>query len=100
MHERIRKEFHALLAPWLLALLLAMTPLWWRPGADEQVASALWVACVELGMVLLAVAAFGKEFSHGSMLSLLCQPISRTRLWLEKAASAWRWAACSWSSGS
>src|SRR5947199_7855047 len=87
MEQRIRKEFRALLAPWLLALLLATTALWWRPGTDENAASVLWLACFSLGMVLLAVAAFGKEFSHGTILALLGQPISRSRLWLEKACA-------------
>ena len=87
MEQRIRKEFRALLAPWLLALLLATTALWWRPGTDENAASVLWLACLSLGLVLLAVAAFGKEFSHGTIHALLGQPISRSRLWLEKAAA-------------
>ena len=85
MEQRIRKEFRALLAPWLLALLLASTALWWRPGTSENAAWILWLASFSLGMVLLAVAAFGKEFSHGTILALLAQPISRSRLWLEKA---------------
>jgi len=87
MERRIRKEFRVLLAPWLLALLLATTALWWRPGTDENAAVVLWLACFSLGMVLLAVAAFGKEFSHGTIRTLLGQPISRSRLWLEKAGA-------------
>ena len=59
MEQRIRKEFRALLAPWLLALLLATTALWWRPGTAENAAWILWLACFSQGMVLLAVAAFG-----------------------------------------
>src|SRR6266699_3330174 len=85
MEQRIRKEFRALLAPWLLALLLAMTALWWRPSTDEDASLVLWLACFSLGMVLLAVAAFGREFSHETLRALLSQPISRSRLWLEKA---------------
>ncbi len=76
-----------MLAPWLLALLLATTALWWRPGTDENAAWVLWLACFSLGMVVLAVAAFGKEFSHGTLRSLVGQPISRSRLWLEKAGA-------------
>jgi len=87
MERRIRREFRALLAPWLLALLLATTALWWRPGTDENAAVVLWLACFALGMVLLAVAAFGKEFSHDTLRALLSQPISRSRLWLEKAGA-------------
>ena len=85
MEQRIRKEFRSLLAPWLLALLLATTGLWWRPGTDENSAWVLWLACFALGMVLLAVAAFGKEFSLDTLSALLSQPVSRSRLWLEKA---------------
>src|SRR5439155_1619074 len=83
----IIEQGRELLAPWLLALLLATTALWWRPGTDENAASVLWLACLSLGLVLLAVAAFGKEFSHGTIHALLGQPISRSRLWLEKAAA-------------
>ena len=85
METRLRKEFRLLLTPWVLALLLATTTLWWRPGPDETAARVFGLACFALGMVLLAVAAFGKEFSHGTFLSWLCQPVSRAQLWLEKA---------------
>src|SRR2546430_15998417 len=83
METRLRKEFRLLLTPWVLALLLATTTLWWRPG-DETAAWVFGLACFTLGMVLLAVGGFGKEFSHGTFLSWLCQPASRTQLLLEK----------------
>src|SRR2546430_14420108 len=84
METRLRKEFRLLLTPWVLALLLATTTLWWRPG-DETAAWVFGLACFALGMVLLAVAAFGKEVSHGKVLPWVCQPARRTQLWLEKA---------------
>ena len=37
-----------------------------------------------LGLHLIAVSLWGKEFRDGAMGRLLAQPISRTRLWMEK----------------
>ena len=53
METRLRKEFRLLLTPWVLALLLATTTLWWRPGPDETAAWVFGLACFALGMVLL-----------------------------------------------
>ncbi len=94
MSPLLRKEVRALLPPWLLALSLAILPIWlvWPSGygipASNAVLSArlgYWVyAPFALGILLLSLTPFGQELNWGTFSVLLAQPVSRARIWRVK----------------
>lgn len=94
MSPLLRKEVRALLPPWLLALALAILPIWlvWPSGpglfAGDPgffILSArldYWVyAPFALGILLLSLTPFGQELNWGTFSVLLAQPVSRARIW-------------------
>lgn len=89
MLTRALKEVRSLLLP--AGLILGATALsfaWSAAGDTNWALSALsrQIAVVSfiLGTALLAASSFGAEFHQGTLVLLLSQPLTRSRLWLEK----------------
>jgi ABC-type transport system involved in multi-copper enzyme maturation permease subunit len=81
MKTRLLKEIRQLLPIWIAALLLATVPATLPPTHN----SGFWLAMgFVLGLVTMAVASFGREFSQRTFAMLTVQPLSRERLWWEK----------------
>lgn len=81
--HRFSKECRVQLPGWLLAFL--------GPGigmlAPEGGAMGVVLYSYALGCVLMAAFAFGREFEQRTLGGLLTQPISRSRMFLEKLAA-------------
>lgn len=90
MNVRLKKEFHSLFWPWLVALSAALLPLidalLKAVGAGGKGDPLTFVSMLAyfLIVVLCGVLPFGIEFQHRSMQFLLSQPCSRRSLWREK----------------
>lgn len=89
MLTRALKEVRSLLLP--AGLILGATALsfaWSATGDTKWALSALsrQIAVVSfiLGTALLAASSFGSEFQQRTLVLLLSQPLTRSRLWLEK----------------
>lgn len=90
MTRRLLKELRALLPPAaLIAAATALSFAWsaadgvGRPFASlaAQIAQTTFI----LGPAFISASAFGAEFQHHTMVLLLSQPVSRSRIWLEKS---------------
>ncbi len=79
---RISKECRALLPLWTVALLAIAAPHFLGTDTRSIRAWAMFAYCA--GCIILGAACFGHEFAHRTLSILLSQPVSRTRLWLEK----------------
>jgi ABC-type transport system involved in multi-copper enzyme maturation permease subunit len=106
MSALLRKEIRLLLPSSVIALLLAGS--FWLvpretgldPGDRESLAALGFLLCPVM-MVVMALSSFGREISAGTLPELLCQPISRERVWWTKTillglalacvATVWRW---------
>ena len=99
------KEIRLLQPAYLMALLLAVVPVWLLPRRqpyDFPESTAL-VAFL-FGVVMLALSVFGREFGLQTFPLLLAQPVERRRIWWTKSGLlaaamltvflAW-WASCS-----
>src|SRR5436190_1759025 len=91
MNRRMRKELRALFFPWCAAVSAALLGLarFAIGDADNPTdGDLLLFNLVELafcgGVVLMAALPFGLEFQNRTLPLLLAQPISRSRLWMEK----------------
>ena len=92
MNTLVRKEIRSILPVWLLAMVLAILPVWivW-PGPNGVFFGDLGLlvfAPFGLGVLLLALTPFGQELNWGTFPVLLAQPVSRDRLWLVKVTTA------------
>ena len=88
MWTRARKEFRSLAWPAVLILfatLLAAAWSWQEAGPGSLLSMQLASAAFYIGVPLLAASVFGTEFQQRTVVLLLSQPVSRTRLWLEKS---------------
>jgi len=88
MNGLVRKEVRSILPVWLLAMALAIIPVWvvW-PGPHGMMLEELGLlvfAPFGLGVLLLGLTPFGQELNWGTFPVLLSQPVSRRRLWLVK----------------
>jgi hypothetical protein len=89
MNALVQKELRLIFPVWLLAMALAIIPVWisW-PTAGEMLfvrsPGALIYAPFGIGVLLLGLTPFGQEISLGTFSMLLAQPVSRRRLWLVK----------------
>jgi len=90
MNALIRKEVRLLLPAWIGAMILAVAPALTRVFGNgfygltvPPVLGTILLAPL-LGMILLALASFGQEFSSGTFSLLLAQPVPRQRLWRVK----------------
>lgn len=82
MNALVRKEFRLILPAWgvaFVALIAARVNLGFSPDPSEWIILSF---CV--GMLVLGLTPFGREFSSGSFSSLLSQPFPRGRLWRAK----------------
>ena len=84
MNPLVKKEIR-LLFPGGCAVLLLETLLPWVYRDADYVFSYTPVAFF-LGLIILTVDAFGREFSLGTFQSLMAQPIERRRIWRTKIA--------------
>jgi hypothetical protein len=87
MNPLVKKEIRLLLPAWIAAMLLAITPVWifWKLDRDGLRYVPLFPAFIFLlGMLFLAIAPFGQEFSFKTFSHSLAQPVPRKRLWLVK----------------
>ncbi|MEI6076286.1 MAG: hypothetical protein WCS94_11965 [Verrucomicrobiota bacterium] len=78
----IKKEFRLLLPSWLVVLALEVAQPWFVQDQDTAICFA--PVFFFFGLILLAVDSFGREFSQGTFLSLLSQPIERRQIWRTK----------------
>lgn len=88
MNALVRKEVRSVLSSWLLAMTLAILPVWlvW-PGPNEMMVGDLGLlvfAPFGLGVLVLSLAPFGQELNWGTFPVLLSQPIPRQRIWSVK----------------
>src|SRR6266852_4416904 len=74
----VAKEIRLLLPAYVMALLLAIVPIWLLPGE----AATIFSFC--FGAVILAVSCLGREFALGTFPLLLVQPLERSRIWWTK----------------
>ena len=84
MTPLIKKEIRLLLPAWLAVLVLEAGLPW--IGSDRDITINSAPLFFFLGMVLLAVDSFGREFSLGTFSSLMVQPLERRQLWRTKLA--------------
>jgi ABC-type transport system involved in multi-copper enzyme maturation permease subunit len=82
MNALIKKEIRLLLPSWLAVLLLEVVLPWL--GYDIAGPINVMPFLFFLGMILLALDSFGREFSLGTFQSLLSQPIERRQIWRTK----------------
>ena len=88
MSPLVRKELRSLLAPWSLAMLLAIVPIWllWpgTAGIWANTPSYQVFAPFAVGVLLLSLTPFGQELNWGTFSILLAQPVPRARIWRVK----------------
>lgn len=88
MSALVRKELRSILPPWLLAMALAILPVWLAWPGERGIYAGnpgyLVYAPFALGVLLLSLTPFGQELSWGTFSVLLAQPVSRTRIWRVK----------------
>ena len=79
----LAKKEVRLLAPGWLAVLLLEVAIPWLGNAEEW---ALFFGPLTLffGMVIIGVDSFGGEFTRGTFLSLMAQPVERRTIWRTK----------------
>ena len=76
-----------LLAPaYVLALLLAIVPVWLLPKVPGYTPAEPFELPFWIGAMMLGLAAFGREFSLGTFPLILAQPLERDRIWKTKIA--------------
>lgn len=84
----IAKEVHLLLPAWFAAMLLAIVPVWLLPYDPHYNVtpdrSPLYICAFLLGMVMLALSSFGREFGMRTFPLLLSLPSERPRAWRTK----------------
>jgi len=80
MNALVKKEIR-LLAPGFIAGLLMVGAIWLLPEGIGLNAGVWLFLCA---MLMMALGAFGREFSAGTFPMLLAQPVSRIRIWRTK----------------
>jgi hypothetical protein len=84
---RAIKEARPLTAPAILILLTTGITLTWLPGMFPTWPRGPAIVLFHLGAAFLVTIPFGTEFQHRTLVLLLSQPETRTRLWLRKSIS-------------
>jgi len=78
MNPRIAKNIRLVRPAWLLAVGLLIVAAFLPSGAE-------WATIVVIfACPIIAAAAFGGEFAHGTISQLLTQPVDRRRVWFDK----------------
>ena len=80
MNPRIAKEIRVQLLPFGLVACIAILPVWVLP----QQSVTLMLPLFALAASMMAASAFGQEFHHRTLSTLLAQPLSRLVIWREK----------------
>lgn len=81
MRQRLFKEARLLFPAWLVAWVAPLVPFFLLRQRDaEPVAATLFL----IGCTFIGASSLGPEFSHRTMAQLLSQPMSRSRIWIEK----------------
>ncbi len=83
MNALLRKEVRLLMPAWIAAMLQATLPSMLLISMGERMygTEVLLYAPFGFGVLLLALASFGQEFSAGTFSILLAQPVSRNKIW-------------------
>jgi hypothetical protein len=95
MNALIRKEIRLIIWPWIAALILATAPGWlcashvhetWQGNLTAINDTIIQVSlyAFALGCVVLALTAFGQEFTLRTFTLTLSQPIDRKKIWRTK----------------
>jgi ABC-type transport system involved in multi-copper enzyme maturation permease subunit len=82
MNAFVKKEIRLLLPGWLTVLALVILSPWASPDPESRFVLA--VAALFIGMVMLGITSFGREFSQGTFPALLAQPVERRTIWRTK----------------
>jgi ABC-type transport system involved in multi-copper enzyme maturation permease subunit len=95
MNTLIRKEIRLLLGPWICAMAVTILPVWVYAESSAQ----MWVIngtaavyatrllsqyCLVAAVMMIALTAFGYEFTAKTFSLFLSQPIPRQSLWRSK----------------
>jgi ABC-type transport system involved in multi-copper enzyme maturation permease subunit len=84
----VRKEIRSIGPAWLLALVLAILPVWLvSPDPSDlnvESVSLLVFGPFALGVIILGLTPFGQELSWGTFSVLLSQPVERRKVWSVK----------------
>jgi ABC-type transport system involved in multi-copper enzyme maturation permease subunit len=83
MNPFIKKEIRLVLPSWIAVLALAILVPWFS-WQDPDTSFAWAPVFLFLGVMLLAVDSFGREFSLGTFSGLMAQPIERRKIWQTK----------------
>jgi hypothetical protein len=88
----IHKEVRLVRTAWIVALLLAIVPVWFQdilPATGYRAPEPpWWLFWFGAGALLLGLAPFGQEFNFNTFNLLLVQPQERRRLFFLKTATA------------
>ncbi|MDB6068595.1 MAG: hypothetical protein JWR26_4803 [Pedosphaera sp.] len=87
MKPLVIKEIRLLLPGYILALLLAVVPIWFLTDFQNVVRYVTQVfAPLFFGVLVMALSSFGREFGMNTFPLLMAQPLTRSRLWWTKFA--------------
>ncbi|HEY5233171.1 MAG TPA: ABC transporter permease [Verrucomicrobiae bacterium] len=87
MNPLVKKEIRLLLPSWIVALSLAVVPMWLVKNMDNFGGWEFFFFLAWLGMIAPALESFGREFSPGVFLFFMSQPEERKRLWRVKVTT-------------
>jgi hypothetical protein len=79
------KELRLLQPAYLMALLLAVVPVWLLPRHPHDAPEDVAVVPFVFGVVMLALSGFGREFGMQTFALQLAQPVERWRIWRAKS---------------
>ena len=82
MNLLVKKEIRLIAPAWGVVMVVLLAFPWLGKG-DEWI-HVLTPAALFFGMIILSVDSFGREFSMGTFLPLLSQPVERRRIWRTK----------------
>jgi len=88
MKTLVQKEMRLLAPAYVLALLLAIVPVWLlsKSNSPGYTPAEAFVPAFWFGAMMLALSAFGREFSLNTFPLILAQPLERHRIWRTKIA--------------
>jgi hypothetical protein len=87
MNALLKKEIRLLLPSWIVALSLAVVPMWLVKNLDNFGGSGFFVLLAWLGTIVLSLESFGREFSLGVFSLFMSQPEERKQLWRVKVTT-------------
>jgi len=87
MNPLVKKEIRLLLPSWIVALSLAVVPMWLVKNLDTFGGWGFFVLLTWLGTIALSLESFGREFSPGVFCLFMSQPEERKHLWRVKVTT-------------